>query len=190
MKLRLAFLFLAVLALAAYPAFAQDVCQRPGNQLVNCGFETGDFTGWTQWGDTSFTFVDGNPYSGNYAAWFGEVNGQGGVYQNVGATNENIYYVSFWLQNLYGGDNFMTVYWNGYDVGPDLYNAPAFGYEHLYGWLSGYPCAGCNTIQFAFYQPPSYWNFDSAFVGSPEPTTLLLVGTGIVGLATRMRKRL
>lgn len=44
------------------------------NLIVNGGFETGDFTGWTQTSNTSATFVDGEPQpgsSGNNAAWFG-----------------------------------------------------------------------------------------------------------------------
>ena len=61
----------AVLALVALPAFAADVCQTPANLVVNCGFETGDFTGWTQSGNTGFTGVSTGiyAYSGNYGAF-------------------------------------------------------------------------------------------------------------------------
>ena len=38
------------------------------NLVSNPGFETGDFTAWTQSGNTDFTFVDGLPHSGEFAA--------------------------------------------------------------------------------------------------------------------------
>jgi PEP-CTERM motif len=192
MKLRATLLLFATLCfLMMAPAWSQDVCQTwAGNQIVNCGFETGDFTGWGQYGDTSFTFVDGNPYSGNYAAWFGPVNGTGDIYQFVGAPGQTEYWVHFELANLFGGNNFMTVYWNGIDVGPDFVNAPAFGYTEFYGVLPGNPCVGCNEIDLQFYQPPSYWNLDSVYVGTPEPGTLMLFGSGILGLAGLFRRKL
>src|SRR5215831_15760142 len=34
----------------------------PGNIVANCGFETGDFTGWLQSGDPSFTGVRTDPF--------------------------------------------------------------------------------------------------------------------------------
>ena len=190
MRLRIPAL-VAALALLALPAFAQDVCQTwAGNQIVNCGFETGDFTGWTQFGDTSFTFVDGNPFSGNDGAWFGPVNSNGGIFQNVGATNETLYYVHFELANLGGTPNFFTVFWNGVDVGPDLTNAPAFGYTLVSGVLLGNPCVGCNTFAIDTFQLPSYWNVDSVFVGSPEPGTLMLFGSGALGLLGLVRRKI
>src|SRR5271166_3291994 len=154
MKLRATLmLFAAFCFLVTVPAWSQDICQTwAGNQIVNCGFETGDFTGWGQYGDLSFTFVNGNPYSGSHAAWFGEVNGTGDIYQYVGAPGETLYWVHFELANLSGV-------------------------------LIGNPCAGCNEFDMQFYQPPSYWNLDSVFVGSPEPGTLMLFGSGVLGLA-------
>jgi hypothetical protein len=40
-----------------------------GNLVNNPGFETMDFTGWSQSGNTDFTFVDGDPHGGVAAAW-------------------------------------------------------------------------------------------------------------------------
>src|SRR5689334_4677324 len=42
------------------------------NLVANGDFETGDFTGWAQFGDTSFSGVDGTaPQAGSFAAFFG-----------------------------------------------------------------------------------------------------------------------
>src|SRR5260370_23598673 len=41
--------------------------------VVNGGFETGDFKGWTLGGNTDFTFVDGEPHSGMFSACLGPV---------------------------------------------------------------------------------------------------------------------
>ena len=64
MKLRTStlLLFAAALTLVAAPAFAQDACQSvSGNLVTNCGFETGDFTGWTPGGNFEFSSVTNNP---------------------------------------------------------------------------------------------------------------------------------
>ena len=50
MKLRATLLFLlAGFVLATTPVWSQSICDNiAGNLVVNCGFETGDLTGWTQ----------------------------------------------------------------------------------------------------------------------------------------------
>lgn len=55
-RLKSRFLFLALIVALTSPVLAQ-------NLVTNGGGETGDFTGWTQFGDTSFSGVcaDGSP---------------------------------------------------------------------------------------------------------------------------------
>src|SRR5258707_4542450 len=44
-----------------------DCARVAGNLVVNCGFETGDFTGWTRSGDQGFTSIDTvSAHSGTY----------------------------------------------------------------------------------------------------------------------------
>lgn len=64
-------------------------CGAAGCSIINGGFELGDFTGWTQFGDMSFTNVysSGNgvalPHGGNFAAQFGNDPVAGGGIQQV-----------------------------------------------------------------------------------------------------------
>src|SRR5215831_8056320 len=63
-----------------------------GNLVANCGFETGDFTAWTQSGDLSFTGVAaGFGHSGTFGAFLGPVNDQGMLTQTLPTTAGGTY---------------------------------------------------------------------------------------------------
>src|SRR3954452_4923155 len=95
---RLPLLGIASAALIAAAGIAK------ANLVTNGGFETGDFTGWVQSGDTSYTGVDGNPYSGVYGAYSGPVSGLGFHSQVLPTTAGTGYTISFFLSN--GDDQF------------------------------------------------------------------------------------
>src|SRR5262249_2874481 len=73
--------------------------QSPGtNPITNGGFETGNFTGWTQGGTTGNTGVAANtPHTGTFAAFLGPVGSDGTLSQNVATTPGQQYVLSFWL---------------------------------------------------------------------------------------------
>ncbi len=79
------------------------------NLVLNGGFETGDFTGWTELGDPTYNIVwAGNPHSGFYAGLSGPVDVLGGISQSIATIAGHSYEVSFWLsseQSLSGIDN-------------------------------------------------------------------------------------
>lgn len=198
MKARVTFLavLLTVFVVVSSPAWAQSICDNtPGNLVVNCGFETGDFSGWSQGGNTGFTGVTtGIQNSGNYAAYMGPVGSDGFLIQDVGG-NGTQYNVSFYLYNEGGTPNDFTVYWNGTDVGPDLVDAGAFGYTLFFGTLSGNMGAFSNQLAFGFRHDPAFWFLDDVVVttagsSTPEPGSLILFGSGILGLAGVIRRKL
>jgi uncharacterized repeat protein (TIGR01451 family) len=70
-------------SVAPVAAVASECDALAGNLVTNCGFETGDFTGWTLGGDTSFTGVVNNPHTGTFAEFAGPTGGQGSISQTV-----------------------------------------------------------------------------------------------------------
>jgi hypothetical protein len=196
MKLRNVTLLLLVAALAAMatPALAQDICQgAPGNLVANCGFETGNFSGWTLSGNTGFTSVAGGGYafSGNFGAALGPIGSDGFLSQTLwgnsftfayrqdpsywaldsvvvspfvscGAGCET-YFVDFWLASPGGTPNDFTVLWNGSDMGPTLVDAGSFPYTEFSGYVDG---------------------------TTPEPGSLILMGSGLLGLGGVVRRKL
>lgn len=160
------------------------------NLLVNGGFETGDFTGWTQFGDTSFSGVDSfAPEEGVFAAFFGPID-PGGISQTITTVPGVGYHITFWLQseadvNGESAPNFFEFDWGGI---PELIltDVPANPYT-LYSFTL--PATSTSTtLTFTFQNLPAFWDFDNASV-IPEPGSLALVTLGGALVAFLRRRR-
>ena len=152
--------------------------------LVNNGnFETGDFSGWTQWGDTGFSGVN-DPYFDPGVAFFGPVNGFGGIYQDIATVVGEQYTFSFDLSMLDGTPNSFFANFGGLEV-MSYTNSGGFGWTHYS--FDVIASDATSQIKFGFYDYPAFTFLDNVSVtATPAPGALALLGAvGVVGARRR-----
>jgi concanavalin A-like lectin/glucanase superfamily protein len=140
--------------------------------LVNGGFETGDFTGWTQSGFTLENYVDRDPldvHSGTYGAALGPIGTFGYLSQNLATAPGTSYLISCWLDSPDGEvPNEFSISWDGMNLFDEI-DMPATGWMFLQ--FKAAATAPGTLLQFAFQNDLSYFGFDDvSVIPIPAPT--------------------
>ena len=195
---------------ASQPVFGGSVCAAISPNLVsNCGFETGDFTGWTIGGNTlnpggNYYGVDAfDANSGNYGAYMSQDFIDAGtapitLSQTLTTTVGQAYNITFWLEQdtapTTGYTHLFGAAWGGttfLSLAPTVASPGTVGSFTRYSFME--TAAGASTaLKFTFENDDSYWSLDDVSAASaPEPSTGLLGGLalGVGWLMVAVRKR-
>ena len=128
------------------------------NLVSNGDFETGNFTGWTQGGNTASTGVEsGNPFGGIYSAYFGPTKSAGYIEQRLATKAGTRYVLSFALANDKATPNFFSASINGVAI-KSLTNSPAFAYRlEIFKFIAD--ANGSSVLRFTFKHKPEQTHF-------------------------------
>ena len=169
--------------------------------IVNGGFETGDFTGWTPGPDGFPQYIVTNPVHGgtNAAQIAGFSFNPDTLTQNIATTAGTAYSLSFWryqdpmnptADNFPDGKTFLTVTWNGVNIFDESYTGVYAGdpYHKFTFTVVG---TGADVLQFISAQDPAFTYLDdvSLTAAVPEPSTWAMMILGFAGVGFMAYRR-
>ncbi len=182
----------AVIALPLTAHATSSICDAvAGNLVSNCGFETGDFTNWTEGGNFEDTEVTSGAFyeysganSGSDYAVLGPVGSDGTLSETLSTSDGTDYTFDFYLASVGDSSSDFSAYWDGTQL--LSLTDPDTGADYtLYSYsVTG---TGSDTIQFDFRDDPAYIALDDISVASstspvPEPANLSLLLLGLAAL--------
>ena len=157
--------------------------------VLNGGFETGNFIGWTVGGGLGFTGVDSfAAKTGSFGAYFGEDAPGSSISQTVTTVIGTLYLVEFWVQlDDSAIPNAFSWSFGGMAQPGSLTNAAGFDYRRASALITA--TSTTSNLQFNFLNQQSYYLLDDVSVTAvPEPTALVLFIAGLGGILVARRR--
>jgi len=159
------------------------------NIVFNGSFETGNFSNWTQTGNTGFSGVQcpGGAPDGSCSAFFGPVGSVGGISQLLSTVAGTSYLIQF----SFSADGSIPSSFLATFGGTTLFslnNPPASGFHTLTATVTA---TGSSTLLgFNFRDDPGFLLLDAVSVTSvPEPASLALLAIALCGMGLARRRK-
>lgn len=144
--------------------------------LVNGGFETGNFSGWAQSGNSGFTSVTTNPryvHSGTFGAQLGPIGPDGFLSQTLETIPGKAYIVSFSLRADAGTPNDFNASWGAVPFFSQVDMPPGEWTSFTFTEVATGPST---ILQFGFAHDPAYLGLDDISVVAGPPLYFLHSG--------------
>jgi hypothetical protein len=135
---------------------------RAQELVINGGFETGNFSGWTEFGEPGYIGVNTHwPHSGQYYGFFGPFT-SAGIRQTLAVQAGSQVRVSFWYQSEFGDTPNSILATLGSLTIANISNVTSTTYTQFTATVT---VAESNPVlSFAFYDPPDYLDMDDVSV--------------------------
>jgi hypothetical protein len=189
MGLKLAFIAGLLTAMGSLPTNAQAA-----NLVQNPGFETGDFTDWTNVGNQGVFSNALFSQSGTFGVSFGQVGNDGTISQTLSTIAGTTYSISFWLNMKTGINNTpndVNVSFGGTQVFSET-NIPATGWTEFFA--EGEASSNSTLLSFGLRQDFGFSGLDDISVTAPvasipEPSTWAMMILGFFGIGFMAYRR-